>query len=78
MVMMMETMVVGNQIEKSNLMVSWMKDGVKSSPKEEFNSSMKINEIATSKNKRRMLLTSCFCFTILTTNPIIIGIKIVS
>jgi hypothetical protein len=28
MVMMMETMAIGNQIEKSNLVISWTKNGV--------------------------------------------------
>jgi hypothetical protein len=39
---------------------------------------MKIDEEGLSKNRGRMSLTSCSYFTILTTNPIGLGIEIVS
>jgi hypothetical protein len=78
MVMMMEIMVAGNKIEKSKfdgtMDEGW---GMKSSPKEKSDSSMKIDEVVAFKNRRQMSLISCFCFTILTINPIIIGVKIV-
>jgi hypothetical protein len=51
---------------------------MKSSPKEELDNSMKIDEVAMFKNRGWMSLISCFCFTILTINPTIIGVKIVS
>jgi hypothetical protein len=52
--------------------------GVKLSPEEESNSSMKSNEEGLTKDRGSMSLTSCFCFTILIIDPIVLGIKIVS
>ncbi len=52
--------------------------GVKSSPEQKSDSSMKTNEEGLFENKGWMSLTSCSCFTILTTNPIVLDVKIVS
>ncbi len=78
-VVMMETMATRNQIEKSNLMIFWTKKrGVKLSLEEELNSSMKSNEKGLIENISRVSLTSYYCFTILTINLIVLGVKIVS
>jgi hypothetical protein len=77
-VVMMETMATRNQIEKSNLMIFWMKNGVSSCLKEELNSSMKSNEKCLIENISRVSLISYSCFTILTINLIVLGVKIVS
>jgi hypothetical protein len=52
--------------------------GVKSSLKEELDSSMKSDEKGLIKDKSQMSLTSCFCFIILPTNIVVPGIRIVS
>jgi hypothetical protein len=52
--------------------------GVKSSLEGESNSSMKSNEEGLIEDKDRVLLTSCSCFTVLTADLVVIGIKIVS
>ncbi len=52
--------------------------GVKLSPKEELDSSMKSNEKGLTENKGRMSLTSCSRCTILTTNLVVLGVKIIS
>ncbi len=52
--------------------------GVKLSLEEESNDSMKSNEKGLIKDKGRMSLTSCSCFTILTTNLTVLDVKIVS
>jgi hypothetical protein len=51
--------------------------GVKLSPKEESNNSMKLDEKGLTENKGWVLLTSCSCFIILTTNLVIIDGKMV-
>jgi hypothetical protein len=52
--------------------------GVKSSSKEESDNSMKIDEKCLIEDRGQMSLTSYSCFTILPTNPIVLGVKIVS
>jgi hypothetical protein len=52
--------------------------GVKLSFEEKSNSSMKSNEEDLTKDRGQMLLTLCSCFTILTIDLVVLGIKIVS
>jgi hypothetical protein len=52
--------------------------GVKSSPKEESDNSMKWDEEGLIENKGWVSLTLYFCFTILTKNHVVYGVKIVS
>lgn len=64
------------EIKFNNIMDE--KWGVKLSPEEESNSSMKSNEEGLTKDRGSMSLTSCSCFTILIIDLIVLGIKIVS
>jgi hypothetical protein len=52
--------------------------GCQLSLEKKSNSSMKSDEKGLIKDKGRMLLTSCSCFIILTIDPYVLGIKIVS
>jgi len=52
--------------------------GIKLLLEEESNNSMKTYEEGLFKNRSWMLLISCFCFTILTIDLIVLSIKIVS
>jgi hypothetical protein len=52
--------------------------GVKLSFEEESDSSMKSDEKGLTKDRGRVLLTSCSCFIILTIDLVVLGVKIVS